>query len=514
MTTLTTGTGLSSEEMLRGLIDYGLFGEKIPPCFSTEGLTDLIPKRLQAIVHETDEKALKKRTSKKHDYVRYESLRDVNVPRQLGIPHPESYIVQCLALMRHWNYIKTHCSTPIVPVSRTYVQRTSSKRVFLMNYKGSSHFTYEEDEIRSMIGAHYFVQADISNCFPGMYTHSIPWAMHGRQIAKKNRSILLAGNLLDRVTQNVRDGQTNGLLIGPNSSNIMSEIILTCIDNAMLKKNYLAIRHIDDYKHYARTYSKAEEFIRELTVQLREYELVLNERKTKILPMPVPLDKDWVRELRLLNVQIPKDGTISFSTVRSFMESALQISQREQNSAVLNYAIKMIPDRLNLRAKRLFSQHMINLTVLYPYLAQLLDVHIFAKHHHRETDRDIEHLVDNLLELGVDRIYPDTIAYGLYYAIKYDRSPKITCKIIDSIIEIDDCLTLVLLLKYAKRRHMAKVVDMIQERADSLKGEERQEKDRYWLLIYQAWNEQTLRGEGQDFLADLKKRDMSFLRFK
>lgn len=114
----------------------------------------------------------------------------------------------------------------------------------------------------------------------------------------------------------------------------------------------------------------------------------------------------------------------------------------------------------------------------------------------------------------MDRIYPDTISYGLHYAIKYDLKPKITGKIIDSIIEIDDCLTLVLLLKYAKLRRMVNVVDMIQERADSLKGEERQEKDRNWLLIYQAWNEQTLRKEGQDFLADLKKKDMSFLRFK
>lgn len=118
------------------------------------------------------------------------------------------------------------------------------------------------------------------------------------------------------------------------------------------------------------------------------------------------------------------------------------------------------------------------------------------------------------MEIGVERIYPDTIAHGLYYAIKYGLHTKITRSTIDSIIEIDDCLTLVLLLEYAKRRRMAKVVEMIQEHADGLKGEDRQEKDRNWLLIYQAWDEHTLRREGQDFLADLKKKDMSFLRFK
>ena len=242
----TTGFGLSGDDALRGMVDYGLFSEKVPPCFRSSVLTDNIPTRLRRIVEETDQKRLKSRIKQTHDYVRYESLRDINVPRQIGIPHPESYVVQCLALRRHWTTVKQHCAKPDIPVSRTYVQRISGQSVFVMNYKGPYRFEYEEEDLHDMAGARYVVRADISNCFPSVYTHSIPWAIHGRSKAKGNHSVTLAGNLLDSVTRNTRDGQTNGLLIGPHASNVLSEIILTCVDHQMIRNGYKAVRHIDD----------------------------------------------------------------------------------------------------------------------------------------------------------------------------------------------------------------------------------------------------------------------------
>ena len=507
---ITTGFGLSAKQVLRGLLDYGLFSEKAPLCFSSAELTDKIPKRLWSIISETVENRLQRRIRAPHDFIRYESLRDVNVPRQIGIPHPESYIVQCLAVARHWTTIKQHCAKPHWPATRTYVQKTSSDRVFLMNYKGPHRFEHEETDIRHMMGARYAVRADISNCFPSIYTHSIPWAIHGRNAAKGNRSILLAGNLLDTVTQNTRDRQTNGLLIGPHASSVLSEVILTSVDASLLKKGFHAVRHIDDYVHYAATHSDAEDFIRELAVQLREYELALNERKTKIVAMPIPLHDDWIRELQLM--RLPDTSAIRFSEVRSLMDSALRIAEREKNSRVLNYAIKMVPDRLNSRAKRLFMQHVVNLAILYPYLAPLLDEHVFEKHGYQGMRTVVHQFVAELLSIGIKRLFPDAIAHSLYYAIKYDIALNLG-PIEDSIIAIDDCLTLVLLLEYARRRGMSNLAQKISTRANGLKGGESRDKDRYWLLIYQIWSVQELNTEKQSFLSDLKRSRMVFLRF-
>ena len=511
----TTGLDLSEDEAFVGLVDYGLFGEKLPPCFTSEGLSDHVPKRLVSLTKGNKEKKLNDLLTKsRHDFIRYESLRDVNIPRQMGVPHPESYIVQCLALKRHWEKVKKHCEQPNTPVSRIYVRKMSGNHVFRMNYKGKEHFENEEADIINMMGAYYIVRTDISNCFPSIYTHSIPWALHGRSKSKKDRSVLLKGNILDKATQGTRDGQTNGLLIGPHASNVISEIILTRIDDEMIRKRYKRFsRYIDDYTFYAKTHNEAENFIRDLGMQLREYELVLNGKKTEILPMPLPIKKDWVRELN--SFPLPDKGAIvRFGTVRSLLDLALKLAHGAETYAVLNYAIKMVPPRLDSRAKRLFVQEAINLALLYPYLCPILDEHVFDKYRYDGIEEVISGFIERLLEIGIQRIYLDAITYALYYSLKYDLQFDIAeCELREKIIPVDDCLSNVLLLEYAKRNKIKSIRYAIRKHAKKLKGMETREKDRFWLLIYQLWREKTLNNEGQLFLAELKRKRFSFVRF-
>ena len=512
----TTGLGLSDDQAFMGLVDYGLFSEKLPPCFTSEGLSSHVPKELLSLIttdNENDLNGLLK--GRRHDFIRYELLRDVNIPRQMGAPHPESYIVQCLALKRHWGEIKKHCAKPTTPVSRLFVRKTSSNRVFRMNYEGKERSEYEEADIRNMAGARYVVRTDISNCFPSIYTHSIPWALHGRSKSKSDRSVLLPGNLLDKVTQGTRDGQTNGLLIGSHASNVVSETILTRIDHAMIKKGYKQLsRYIDDYTFYAKTHEQAENFIRDLAMQLREYALVLNGSKTEILPMPLPIEKEWVRELN--SFRLPAKGAIvHFGTVRSLLDLALKLAVGAETYAVLNYAIKIVPPRLNGRAKRLFVQQAVNLALLYPYLAPILDEHVFDKHRYDGIEEVIREFIEQLLEIGIQKIYSDAIAHALYYSLKYDlpfRMPEDERREkFLKIIEIDDCVSEVLLLEYANRHQVTNIRDAIKGRADKLKGLETRETDRLWLLVYQLWSVKTLNKEGQRFLADLKRKRFCFV---
>lgn len=367
MTRITTGRGLSPDEAFQRLLDYGLFAQNLPPCFTSQGLSQHIPAHLLGILTEPTDARLKSLLKKTdHDFIRYESLSDTSVPRQIGIPHPESYLIQCLVLKRYWSRIKRHCAKPRLPFSRIYVRQMLGTRVFNMNYHGTDRDEIEETDISNMTGARFVAHADISTCFPSIYTHSIPWALHGRSKAKGNYSLELAGNLLDKVSQGLRDRRTNGLLIGPHTSNVISEIILTDIDAKLAKKGYTRIaRHIDDYHYYAATQSEAEQFIRDLGILLREYELGLNQRKTKIAPMPRPIREEWLRELH--GFPWPNAGTaVRFTKVHEFLDLALDLSRNSGAYRVLNYAIKMVPRNLDDRARRLFVQHAINLTLLHP----------------------------------------------------------------------------------------------------------------------------------------------------
>ena len=70
----------------------------------------------------------------------------------------------------------------------------------------------------------------------------------------------------------------------------------------------------------------------------------------------------------------------------------------------------------------------------------------------------------------------------------------------------------VLLLEYARRRNRSDIQSKIKARADTLKKTEPRDTNRSWLLLYQAWNENDLRSNGQTFLAHLKRKGFSFIK--
>lgn len=299
---------LSPDDLIDGLLNFGLFPEKVPPCFTSVGLARAAKELLADFISSSDESTLRSEIDKhSSDYIRYEALRDINVPRHLGIPHPAAYAVQVLGIARHWETISKHCNKPLPQFSRIYVRHIGNGRVFEMNYKGNDRFKIEEIELEWMSGAKYLVKADIASCFPSIYTHSISWALHGKEEAKKSKGniIALSGNFLDKITQNIRDRQTNGLLIGPHSSNIISEIVLTNIDVSLQKKGYKKVsRHIDDYTFYAQSHEEAERFVKDLGMCLRAFEMSINDKKTQILELPRASTENWIHRLSTFTFQI------------------------------------------------------------------------------------------------------------------------------------------------------------------------------------------------------------------
>jgi hypothetical protein len=505
---------LTADAILIGLLDHGLFGEKPPPCFTSKGLAEMARNHFKNIFSQSNEEKLKKVLKKcSHDYIRYAALRDINIPRHLGIPHPESYSVQALAIKQHWDKLRAHYAKPKRRVSQVYVRPLSGGRIFEMNYKGSDRFELEENELQWMAGAQYIAKTDISACFPSIYTHSIPWALHGRNAAKKDHRLLtLYGNMLDQCTQHTRDSQTNGLLIGPHASNIISEIILTHIDDEMLKKRYTKLkRYIDDYEFYADSRDEAEQFLHDLGLALREYELTINEKKTRIFPLPRPSEENWVRELN--RFVFPSGEDVKYSNIRSFLDLAIELSQLNSTSSPLNYAIKMMPRNLNQRARKMYLQEAINLVLAYPYLAPILDQHVFDQYPHEKLGVAVAGFAANLIRIGLKKIYPDAIAYALYYALKHETHLKLQESELLKALDLNDCLLSVLLLEYSKRHNLKLIQKEIQIRSDALKSDDSRARDRQWLLIYQTWSAKDLERNAQSFLSILKKSNFRFLQF-
>ncbi|MCX0405461.1 RNA-directed DNA polymerase, partial [Clostridium perfringens] len=221
-------------------------------------------------------------------YIYYESMRNINFPRPLGIPNPMAYQRLCECLSENWDKIQKHFETTTkdksYKVSRIHIRKlNNSGSLFEMNY--DNWRSDGSPELDLLIGKRYIVKADISNCFPSIYTHSLPWALVGKATSKTNRNKSEWFNKIDHYVQNIKNGETHGLIIGPHTSNLLSEIILCSIDKKLNKWDY--IRNIDDFTCYVETYDKAQRFLVELSEQLREFDLVLNHKKTEIIELPV-----------------------------------------------------------------------------------------------------------------------------------------------------------------------------------------------------------------------------------
>jgi RNA-directed DNA polymerase len=90
-------------------------------------------------------------------------------------------------------------------------------------------------EQRSLICSLEFshvLHTDVIDCYGSLYTHSISWALHGIEKAKKSKGKnCLIGNKIDSHIQACRYGQTNGISQGSVLMDFVAEIVLGYVDD-------------------------------------------------------------------------------------------------------------------------------------------------------------------------------------------------------------------------------------------------------------------------------------------
>lgn len=137
---------------------------------------------------------------------------------------------------------------------------------------------------------------DVQRCFDSIYTHSISWAIKGKDLAKKQADRNTFGGEFDRLMQDFNWGETNGICIGPEISRIFSEVIFSEIDLNIeksletsgyhLRENYDCRRYVDNYYFFADSHDTLLAIQRCLSSELKKYNLHLNDSKTEIMRRP------------------------------------------------------------------------------------------------------------------------------------------------------------------------------------------------------------------------------------
>ena len=310
------------------LASRGYFPIELPPPFNTRSYGALMASAPPAVFNA--DKASRPVT---HNLKREGLLR-----RQLSIPNPVNFYQLASLVAANWNQLSQHCNASTVSISKPISAPSGRRAIDVMG--GLSKLPVHRASIRST--SKYILKTDIESFYQSIYTHSIPWAIHTKSVAKaQQHSSSLIGNQLDRYIRNAQDRQTLGIPISPDTSALIAEIILAAADQKLMPQlSGSAFRYVDDYEIGFPSYSQAEAGLAILQTILGEYELSINPRKTSIIELPVPLESLWSSELRTfsfrpkaqLNDLIHYFGR-TFELARSFPhENVLKYSISRMNS--------------------------------------------------------------------------------------------------------------------------------------------------------------------------------------
>ncbi|MGG3308560.1 antiviral reverse transcriptase Drt3b [Paenibacillus lautus] len=156
----------------------------------------------------------------------------------------------------------------------------------------------------------HLLKIDIKSCFDHIYTHSIDWAyLGGKELAKdllreKNRFSYILDSLMQKANYN----ETNGIVVGPEFSRSVAEIVLQRIDLIVYdllkkkevyhKKDYEIVRFIDDIFIFSNN-KDILEIIRSIYDETcKYYKLDINQSKVSYEIRPFLKDRMWVPKFK------------------------------------------------------------------------------------------------------------------------------------------------------------------------------------------------------------------------
>jgi hypothetical protein len=433
--------------------------------------------------------------------------RPGGVRRVLAIPHPIGHYRISAEIASLWPRLRRHFDRSTMSRSLPLL-RPQNQRAAGPKFTGDDA-VYEKARCRAT--ARYLLRADVAEYYRSLYTHSIPWALEGKDYVKsvlRNTSALWSSGL-DAATQRGQHGQTNGIPCGPDTSFILGEVVLTAVDVELQRKLPFArgYRYYDDYELAVGTLGEAEEALHHLQDELEKFNLQLNAAKTKIIELPLVAEGSiaWVKTFPdRFTVGQPQDGLLEF------YRRVFEHRQADPSSQVVSLALSRMPEyywsgKSWELAQDLMSQAVISDTgAMHQYVRALIKLHV-----RRNIEPDPERLASCLSQVilrHAPREHGSEVAWALWACMAFDI--KLPEKCAQAISEMEDDVVVLLALELESRGGFLGPLDKSRWEAwmtsDQLRGE-------HWLVAYEASESGWLPSlNGSDFIA--ADGDFSWLR--
>lgn len=272
--------------------------------------------------------------------------------RPFQLIHPAIYVFTVHEITKedNWELIKSRFQKFVNNSSIECHSIPISEENDKSNKQNQIYEWWQKVEQRSLILAleyNHLLHLDLTDCYGSIYTHSITWALHTKDEAKKENvrnNIDYIGVYIDKQIQSMSYGQTNGIPQGSVLMDFIAEIVLGYGDLLISQElknlgiaDYKIIRYRDDYRVFTKDQQTSHEIAKVISEALSTLNFKINSSKTlstnDIILGSLKQDKvhwiynksktsniqRWLIQLYILGNKHPNSGSL-FNETKTFLE--------------------------------------------------------------------------------------------------------------------------------------------------------------------------------------------------
>jgi len=376
-------------DKIKAFLHKGYFPIQLPPGFTTKEFADgytRVEGRWSA--QKTPDSRPEKFSVARSSYYR----------RITGIVNPVSYYFLTKEITEYWTDIQRHFRKSKISLSKPKLN-PDLRAIEIIRFSD-----LYEAKITMSTGYRFVLVTDITSFFPSIYTHTIPWAIHGKEVAKryKDKTPSYYGNILDGRSMGLQDRQTIGLPIGPDTSHVIAEIIGVSIDKEI--KDSLGywpkgFRYVDDFYLFFDSREEAEKALVYVTKAISNYEMQINPAKTRIIEVKDLVKESWkynVKKLKLSdNIKQQRED------IHNYFASIFSLEKKFNDESLIKYGLKQISSSIiRMSNWEIFEAYLLKCGLAFPNTLQVIVTILTTYNHHgyRLKTNEIERFCNNLIK--------------------------------------------------------------------------------------------------------------------
>lgn len=548
---------------IESFLQRGYFPKELPPPFNTLSFGtkySKIKKEWEAILKNPSSTLKQKADESKENYkerklnfsksfksdqryisslcLRYSISKGKLSRRYVGIPNPLNYLYLSEKIIDAWDDIIYIINLSKYSQSKPIYQSEFNKRTFRTSSLGVSEFV--KKTLEASYDKKVELKLDLSKFYPTIYTHSISWALLGKEKAKEiynksekefkaliesgdvNAILYNKANEIDIKMRNCQGKQTIGIPIGPDISYIIGELINSRIDIYLNNHNpnLTGCRYYDDYYLYTNTIKEAEDTFKYIQSKLHQFGLDINEGKVRIRKYPFEFEEKFSSELSQFSFTKRFDYSIKlyFNIIWKFAEE-----NPENTGQIFRYALKIFApstiDRIIVPQTgwNTFENLLLKTIILDPTILNIACniLELYKEFINDKSKTKLQNIIDSIFREHIKTNQHLEVSWALWICKKF--SLTIDREVGINIIKMRDAISCLILLDIIHNTPQLVEIDaaLLKELSDlnsSFTNNSLTEEG--WLLVYEGtkkgWLSRADLIEENIFFSLLKKNNIEF----